>query len=380
MSGCSRRPAKDARRSRSSGACWTRPARGVPFDEMAVFLRTPQQYLGLLEHACARGGVPVYFDRGTRRPDPAGRAFVALAVVRRRRAVREALRRVSVARPGATAVGVAAARSATATPRRRRRCLPTKSSCAAIRRGARRSRVSGAEPAPVADSDDDAIVAGHAALAVEMGGADRRVGGGRRPHAAGRQGAVAPPARRARRRLPNTASRELTREEPESARIARFERDLRNLRAPARVRAADRRRAGRMAGRGDLGRVARAVLARWRQRALSRPDAGAADAGGSAADGGGRSGHARRGARRAARSPGHARLGSAGAPLRPAVRRHAASGARPVVPRGLRARAGRARGAAASARGSAAARRPPPRRSIRRWSARTIAAAPSGCC
>jgi hypothetical protein len=52
--------------------------RGTPFDEMAVFLRTPQQYLGLLEHACARGGVPVYFDRGTRRPDPAGRAFVAL--------------------------------------------------------------------------------------------------------------------------------------------------------------------------------------------------------------------------------------------------------------------------------------------------------------
>ena len=34
-------------------------------------------YLGLLEHACARGGVPVYFDRGTRRPDPAGRAFLA---------------------------------------------------------------------------------------------------------------------------------------------------------------------------------------------------------------------------------------------------------------------------------------------------------------
>ncbi len=53
-------------------------ARGVPFDEMAVFLRTPEQYLGLLEHACARGGVPVYFDRGTRRPDPAGRAFIAL--------------------------------------------------------------------------------------------------------------------------------------------------------------------------------------------------------------------------------------------------------------------------------------------------------------
>ena len=53
-------------------------ARGVRFDEMAVLLRTPRQYLGLLEHACARGAVPVYFDRGTRRPDPAGRAFLAL--------------------------------------------------------------------------------------------------------------------------------------------------------------------------------------------------------------------------------------------------------------------------------------------------------------
>ena len=53
-------------------------SRGTPFDEMAILLRAPRQYLGLLEHACARAGVPVYFDRGTRRPDPAGRAFVAL--------------------------------------------------------------------------------------------------------------------------------------------------------------------------------------------------------------------------------------------------------------------------------------------------------------
>jgi hypothetical protein len=67
-------------------------ARGVPFDEMAVFLRAPQQYLGLLEHACARGDVPVFFDRGTRRPDPAGRAFVALLTCAVRWTVREALR------------------------------------------------------------------------------------------------------------------------------------------------------------------------------------------------------------------------------------------------------------------------------------------------
>lgn len=52
--------------------------RGVPFDEIAVLVRAPFQYIGLLEHACSRGGVPVYFDRGTRRPDPAGRALVAL--------------------------------------------------------------------------------------------------------------------------------------------------------------------------------------------------------------------------------------------------------------------------------------------------------------
>jgi len=51
---------------------------GVPFDEMAVLLRAPHTYFGLLEHAFARAGVPAWFERGTRRPDPAGRAFLAL--------------------------------------------------------------------------------------------------------------------------------------------------------------------------------------------------------------------------------------------------------------------------------------------------------------
>jgi hypothetical protein len=53
-------------------------ARGVPFDEMAVLLRAPHSYLGLIEHAFARAGVPGWYERGTRRPDPAGRAFLAL--------------------------------------------------------------------------------------------------------------------------------------------------------------------------------------------------------------------------------------------------------------------------------------------------------------
>lgn len=52
--------------------------RGVPFDEMAVLLRAPATYFGLVEHALSRAGVPAWFERGTRRPDPAGRAFLAL--------------------------------------------------------------------------------------------------------------------------------------------------------------------------------------------------------------------------------------------------------------------------------------------------------------
>ena len=51
---------------------------GVPFDEMAVFLRSPREYLGLLEDAFERAGIEGWFDRGTRRPHPSGRAFLAL--------------------------------------------------------------------------------------------------------------------------------------------------------------------------------------------------------------------------------------------------------------------------------------------------------------
>jgi ATP-dependent helicase/nuclease subunit B len=53
-------------------------ARGVRFDDIAVVLRAPGTYLGLLEHAFMRAGIPAWFDRGTRRPDPSGRAFLAL--------------------------------------------------------------------------------------------------------------------------------------------------------------------------------------------------------------------------------------------------------------------------------------------------------------
>ena len=53
-------------------------AGGVAFDSMAVLLRSPEKYQPLLEDAMRRAGVPVYFPRGSARPDPAGRAFLAL--------------------------------------------------------------------------------------------------------------------------------------------------------------------------------------------------------------------------------------------------------------------------------------------------------------
>ena len=51
---------------------------GVAFDEIAVFVRSPQRYASLLEHAFKRAGIPPWFDRGTSRPHPAGRAFLAI--------------------------------------------------------------------------------------------------------------------------------------------------------------------------------------------------------------------------------------------------------------------------------------------------------------
>jgi ATP-dependent helicase/nuclease subunit B len=51
---------------------------GVPFDRMAIALRTPGNYRAHLEEAFGRAGVPVYFEQGTVRPHPSGRAFLAL--------------------------------------------------------------------------------------------------------------------------------------------------------------------------------------------------------------------------------------------------------------------------------------------------------------
>jgi len=200
--------------------------RGTPFDEMAVFLRTPQQYLGLLEHACARGGVPVYFDRGTRRPDPAGRAFVALlscavdGLSAKRFDEYLSLGQVPQFTGKATAPAVI-------TP------LDEVFAVEADRNGAPASSDPWTDTPdggvdPTIDSDEEAIVAGTLRspwkweeLIVEsavVGGRTREEG-----------------KARWRRRLDGLAAdfsyriEELKKDEPESARIARFERDRRNL-------------------------------------------------------------------------------------------------------------------------------------------------------
>lgn len=52
--------------------------RGMPFDRIAIALRSPELYTGLLRAALTRAGVPAWYSRGTSMPDPAGRAFLAL--------------------------------------------------------------------------------------------------------------------------------------------------------------------------------------------------------------------------------------------------------------------------------------------------------------
>ena len=195
--------------------------RGVRFDEMAVFLRTPGHYLGLLEHACHRGGVPAYFERGIRRPDPSGRAFIGL---------------LSCAVEGLSAKRFDEYLSLGQVPR----VAPESGAAGFSRPGdemfpSRADDVETESPEQaatdeegVADSDDEAVIAGTLRspwkweeLVVEsavVGGRTRADGG-----------------QRWRRRLAGLAEdyrlriNELRKEEPESARIGRYERDLKNL-------------------------------------------------------------------------------------------------------------------------------------------------------
>ena len=73
---------------------------GVPFDQMAILLRSVDRYQPLIEEALRRAAIPAYFSRGTLRPDSAGRAFLALLECANESFSRLALRRIFVAGAG----------------------------------------------------------------------------------------------------------------------------------------------------------------------------------------------------------------------------------------------------------------------------------------
>ena len=50
----------------------------LAFDQVAILLRSPERYQPMVEDALRRAGVPAYFSHGSARPDPGGRAFLAL--------------------------------------------------------------------------------------------------------------------------------------------------------------------------------------------------------------------------------------------------------------------------------------------------------------
>ena len=53
-------------------------AGGLAFDRIAILVRQPTAYLPLVEDALGRARIPTYVTRGSLRPNPAGRAFLAL--------------------------------------------------------------------------------------------------------------------------------------------------------------------------------------------------------------------------------------------------------------------------------------------------------------
>ena len=195
--------------------------RGVRFDEMAVCLRAPQPYLGLLEHALSRAGVPAFFDRGTSRPDPAGRAFVALLSC--------ACEKLSARRfDEYLSLGQVPRVDADGVPSRAPAAIPDDDAYARFEADVPAVASARDEAESESASADDAIVAGTLRapwkweeLIVEsavIGGVNRLEG-----------------KHRWRRRLDGLASdyklrlEELRREEPESPRIAGYERDVKNL-------------------------------------------------------------------------------------------------------------------------------------------------------
>ena len=76
--GSSRHPARVASVLRLLARRCARPGEVCGSHRMAILVRAPELYSGLIETALGRAGITAWFVRGTRVPDPAGRAYLAL--------------------------------------------------------------------------------------------------------------------------------------------------------------------------------------------------------------------------------------------------------------------------------------------------------------
>src|SRR5687768_13462329 len=186
-------------------------ADGIRFDEIAILIRSPQHYVGVLEHALSRAKIPAYFDRGIRRPHPAGRAFLAM---------------LSCAVEGLSAKRFAEYLSLGQVPKTSRvsglRRTLTKTADVWV---ASNDEVFGVLPEKIADMGDQAVP-------------DVEVGTLRAPwkwESLLVESAVIGASERWARRLNGLAEqyrlqiRELTEDDPESSRMPHFQRELQNL-------------------------------------------------------------------------------------------------------------------------------------------------------
>ncbi len=265
-------------------------SRGVPFDEIAVLLRAPQTYLGLLEHALTRAGIPAWFERGTRRPDPSGRAFLAL---------------LACADEELSARRFAEYLSLGQVPHDTQDDAPT--------RGPRPSTRSSKASSPPPNGRRIAIPKRRRALAAKEDGRGRVVAGTLRAPWRWEEllveSAVIGQLDRWERRLRGLRAEyqrkrdELESDEPESPRIAAIRRDIDQLDHLEAFALADRPGDGRMATcRREVGRVARSAPAARAARAASAGARPARPAGARAARRG-RTGLAARSARGADAAP-----------------------------------------------------------------------------
>ena len=305
-SGCFPRRARAARRSRSCGASWTKPRAACRSTRWRSSFAHRSSISGCSSTPAREAACPVYFDRGTRRPDPAGRAFVALlsCAVEGLSAKRfdeylslgQVPRSQSWADAGSPTTGTPS-RSNVLAPATRcgRGPLAPRARIGELSgRCRRRTPIRAGDAAPPIDSDDEAVVAGTLRspwkweeLIVEsavVGGRSRRMA--RRGGAAGSTG------------LRPTIEYRIDELETGRARIAAH----RAVRArPAEPVAPPRSSPcpiiEELAGwpeRGDLGRVARSVFGARRARAARDPIACLQPARRAAADGRRRAGHASR--------------------------------------------------------------------------------------